>query len=84
MAVKISKYLETCVCQFRCLYKHTHFKERSVSIEIDETYKKALDLKADIATLKDENYRKVNFLVKVHLKEMDDLRKENLVLDKKW
>ena len=39
-----------------------------------------MDLKAEIATLKDENDRKVNILVKVHLKELEDLRKENYVL----
>ena len=65
--------------QLRCLYKHTDFKPTSVSKEIMETYKKVMDLKAEIATLKDENDRKVNILVKVHLKELEDLRKKNYV-----
>ena len=34
-----------------------------------------MDLRAEIATLKDENDRKVKMLVKVHLKELEDLRK---------
>ena len=48
--------------------------------EIDKCNELVLDLKAEIAQINDENDRKVNILVKVHLKELNDLRKENNAL----
>ena len=66
--------------QSRCLYKHNDSKEISVRKEIDKCNELVLDLKAEIAQINDENDRKVNILVKVHLKELNDLRKENNVL----
>ena len=41
---------------------------------------KVLDLKAEIALLKDDNDRKVNILVNVNLKDLEYLRKYNFVL----
>ena len=42
-----------------------------------------LDLKSEKAQLNDKNDRKVKILVKVHLKELNDLRKENNVFKNK-
>ena len=50
------------------------------SKEIDKCSEIVLDLKSEIAKLNDENDRTINILVKVHLKELNDLRKENNVL----
>ena len=49
--------------------------QTSVSKEIDEYIKKVLGLKGEIVLLKDDNYRKVNILVKIHVKELEDLKK---------
>ena len=37
-------------------------------------------LNTDISTLMKQNYIKINILTKVHLKEMEELRSENIIL----
>ena len=63
--------------QSRCLYKHNEFQEISTSTEIDKCNQIGLDLKAEIAKLNYDDDWKVNTMVKVHPKELYDLRKEN-------
>ena len=48
----------------------------SLSKEIDKFHEIFLDLKAEITKLNHDIDRKIYILVKIHLKELKDLRKE--------
>jgi chromosome segregation ATPase len=50
------------------------------SISIETTSKEVEQMKADIAKLKEENDIKINTLAKVHFKELEELRNENIKL----
>ena len=57
--------------------KNGNNKSDKQSDEIENTTKHVTDLKSKIYTLKKKNMRKINTLVIVHLKELNDLRMEN-------
>ena len=57
--------------------------KKSVRKKIYKCNEIVINLKTEIAQLNDKNERKVNILVKVHHKELDDLRKENNVFKQK-
>ena len=76
---KTCKYGEICIFQRDCSYKHSVVDDNEKIYAIS---KQVEQLKADIEKLENENDCKVNILVKVHLKELEDLRNENAVLRK--
>ena len=70
--------METCRFQARCQYRHNTSQEMNVHSEIIEAIKEVEDLKAEINIIKEENDKKVNLLVKVHHRELEDLKQENM------
>ena len=71
---KKCRYKEKCMYQTRCSYSHKQTPDTREEISNDIEDIKVL--KAEIANLKNENNKKINILVKVHLKEMNDLRED--------
>ena len=67
---KKCKYVEYCMFQSRCLYMHNECERLSVSKEIYKCNDIVLDLKAEIAKLNDENYRKFYILSRFTLKSL--------------
>ena len=68
---KKCKYEDKCMYQTMCSYKHkekvtTHKTEMDVLMHIID------NLKAEIASLKEENNIKINILVKVHMRELNE------------
>ena len=80
---KKCKFAETCRFQIRCAYSHDSEKERNFNEELDIAVKDIHKLKAEIVKLQNENDNKVNLLVRVHLREIEDFRIQNLALKKK-
>ena len=60
--------------QTRCSYKHND--NATENLQNDDNYKDIESLKAEIAMLKEENDKKINILVKVHLRELEELNRE--------
>ena len=78
---KKCKFAETCRFQSRCAYSHdNNIKERSVNEELDIAVKEIDKLKAEIMKLQEENDNRVNLLVRVHLREIEDFKIENIAL----
>ena len=70
-------------CQF-ILSKDTTEGKKYVTSEIDKTANIVKKLREEIYAIQFENNKKVNTLAKVHLKEIEDLRKENIAVNQKW
>ena len=67
----------SCSQDLRVQHKHITSEPMHVSKEIDLTNKEILNLQAKIVKVKEENEKKVITLVRVHFKELEDLKKEN-------
>lgn len=75
---KKCKFLEKCIFQKRCCYKHE--KEPTKEDKIIAEEKELNNLKSEISLLKRENDDKINILAKVHLGELNEIRNENKLL----
>ena len=60
--------------QSKCSYQHND--NTTQNLHNNNTIKDIESLKAEIAILKEENDKKINILVKVHLRELEELNKE--------
>ena len=60
--------------QLKCSYQHNG--NTTQNLQNNNTIKDIESLKAEIAILKEENDKKINILVKVHLRELEELNKE--------
>lgn len=80
---KNCRHGDKCRFQTRCLYNHTMTNKERTNGHSEETERVIASLKSEITLLKKEIDIKVNILVKVHLKELNDLRleKDNMLND---
>ena len=77
---RLCRYQNECRFQKRCSYKHIAEKDSATSTEGEIVRLKKIceSLEVEILKLKADNNEKINNLVKVHLTELEQLRKENL------
>ena len=71
---KICKYGVNCMFQTKCSYRHND--KTTYNLQNNNIIKDIESLKAEIALLQEENDKKINILVKVHLRELEKLNKE--------
>ena len=81
---KMCRHGEKCRYKTKCMYKHKKYDSSSIrhntkkTDDKTESFKKGITLlKAEISKLKAENEFKVEALCKVHLLEMEDVKKKN-------
>ena len=81
---KKCRHGDQCRFRTRCLYKHFNNDQGTDIVCAEGSVKHITEeiskLRSEISTLKKENDVKINKLVKVHLKELEDLKPENNIL----